>query len=314
MRYRDFLGRRASVIALGTMYYGARFSEEMSFEQMDAYVEMGGNFIDTARLYGDFDNRIVGISEKTIGRWMDKRGNRDDIILSTKGAHPHMDHMDVSRLDKESLYDDMARSLEALRTDHVDIYWLHRDDTSLSVAGIMETLNEFVEKGYALHLGASNWTAKRMAEANAFAAAHGMKGFEADQPQFSLCHQHHVTDPTLIMMDDELYSFHKNTGMPVMAFSSQGKGYFSKLAAGDEISAELAARYENPVNRRRYEKLKALSQQTGHSVGALALAYLTCQPFATFPIAGASRLSQMEQMKEAGDIELSPQQVAYLAE
>lgn len=314
MRYREFAGRRTAVIALGSVPFGVDLSEAQSFEFMDAYAEMGGNFIDTARVYGDFARDIPGVAEQTIGKWLAARHNRAAITLGTKGGHPRLQSMHTGRLDRESLKSDLADSLEALQTDYVDVYWLHRDDVSRPVADILETLNVFVSDGQARLLGASNWTAARIAEANEYAAAHGLTGFGANQPQFSLARQALVEDDTLVQMDDETHAFHVRTGLPCVCFSSQAKGFFTKLNQQGEaaLSDKARRRFQTPENMAVYDRLCALAAETGHSVNALALAYLTCQPFPTFPITGASRIEQVLALREAGDVVLTPEQVKGL--
>lgn len=314
MRYRDFLGRKTSVLCLGTVGLGFDFSQKQSNEILDAYVELGGNFLDTARVYGDFAGGVCGISERAVGNWLAARRNREQIIVGTKGGHPEHSAMNVGRLDRENLSDDIRRSLDDLMVDQVDIYWLHRDDVSRPVGEILETLNGFLQAGYTRFIGVSNWTAVRIREANAYAAAHGMTGFCANQPQFSLARQEVMTDPTLYQMDREMYEFHVETGMPCVPFSSQAKGFFIKLHDGAEISDGAKRRFDSPGNRAIYARLLALSEETGYSVGALSLAYLTCNRFDIFPIVGVSRLSQIESLREAGDARISLEQAVALRE
>lgn len=314
MRYRDFLGRKTSVLCLGTVGLGFDFSQKQSNEILDAYVELGGNFLDTARVYGDFAGGVCGISERAVGNWLAARRNREQIIVGTKGGHPELSAMNVGRLDRENLSDDIRRSLDDLMVDQVDIYWLHRDDVSRPVGEILETLNGFLQAGYTRFIGVSNWTAVRIREANTYAAAHGMTGFCANQPQFSLARQEVMTDPTLYQMDREMYEFHVETGMPCVPFSSQAKGFFIKLHDGAEISDGAKRRFDSPGNRAIYARLLALSEETGYSVGALSLAYLTCNRFDIFPIVGVSRLSQIESLREAGDARISLEQAVALRE
>ena len=314
MRYRNLAGKAASVIALGSVPFGATMSEAQSFEFMDAFREMGGTFIDTARVYGDFARDIPGLAEETIGRWLSARHNREEMVIGTKGGHPRLQTMHTGRLDRESLLSDMSDSLTALRTDYVDIYWLHRDDLSLPVGEILETLNLFVEKGQARLLGASNWTWQRIAEANEYAEKHGMAGFAANQPQFSQARQMVVEDDTLVQMDGPTHAFHERTGLPCVCFSSQAKGFFIKLhdQGLKGMPDKARRRFDSPENMAVYERLCALSRETGHSVGALQLAYLTGQSFDTYPIAGASRIEQVLALREAADLTLAPEQVKAL--
>lgn len=314
MRYRAFGSRQVSVLALGSADFGGRYPAETSFDFMDAYVEIGGNFIDTAHVYGDFATPKNGESEKVIGLWMEQRRNRDQIFLSTKGAHPRLNTMTVGRLSRDEIRTDMAESLDALRTDHVDVYWLHRDDVSRPVGDIMETMQSLLDDGMTRMIGVSNWSAARIREANAYAAAHNLTPIQANQPQFSLGRQMIVEDPTLVTMDAETYRLHVETGLICAPFSSQAKGFFTKLdqLGPDGLPDKAKRRFLYPENTEVYERLKALREQTGLSVGALALAWLTSQPFPVFPLCGASSLAQIAALKEAGDAVITPQQRDYL--
>jgi len=314
MRYRDFAGRRASVIVMGSTGIGFEFSQRQTNEFLDAYTALGGNFIDTARVYGDFAAGVGGIAEQAIGNWIAARKNRADILISTKGGHPPLTDMRCGRLDRESLTYDINKSLAALDTDYVDIYYLHRDDESRPVGDILETLNGFIEEGKTRTIGTSNWSAKRIREANEYAAQHGMKGFYANQPQYSLARQILSDDETLVQMDGEMHAFHEETGMICMPFSSQAKGFFSKLdAQGEEgLSDKARRRFLCDENMDTFARLKKLSAETGYSVGALSLAYLTCQKFDIYPIVGVSKMWQVEALREAGDAVITVEQALSL--
>ena len=317
MRYRDWpeLGRKVSVLALGTAHFGAKMPEETAFEVMDAYRALGGNVLDTARVYGDFDLGIGGISEKTIGKWIASRKAQKDVIVSTKGAHPPWGYFHTPRLDRASILSDMDESLEALGLPGVDLYFLHRDEIGRPVGDILETLNLLTESGKAKLLGASNWTPGRIEEANAYAASHGLKGFSVDQPQWSLAFQHNVQDDTLVQMDRALYDMHRRMKLVCMPYSSQAQGFFTKLyELGEERLPEaLKKGFAGPDNTRRYEAVLKVRRETGLSVGAIALGFLIGQAdFFTLPIAGVSRPSQVEALREAADASLPPDAVREL--
>ncbi len=310
MRYAEFCGRETAVIALGTMDFGGKIEEGRAREFMDAYVEIGGNFIDTARIYGDFVRKIQGGSEQVIGRWMEDRRCREQIVLGTKGGHPDPATMHTGRLSHGEILDDMRRSLDNLRTDCVDVYWLHRDDVSRPVEDILESLTDLVESGMTRFVGVSNWKPERIVEANASAAQHGLVKLYANQPQFSLARQIVVEDETLCQMDGEIYAMHVRENMPCVCFSSQAKGFLSKLDQGGEaiLPDKARRRYLCEENLAVFERCRALSAQTGLSVNAIALAWLTSQPFPTFPIAGVSKMEHIEALREAGDAILTAQQ------
>ncbi len=312
MRYVDFCGRNTSAIALGTMDFGGKIDAVRAFDYMDAYRDIGGNFIDTARMYGDFTANIWGGSEEVIGRWMEARNCRDQIVLSTKGAHPKQ--KGIGRLGRDDIMDDMQRSLEALKCGCVDIYWMHRDDEDRPVRDILETLTELCEKGYTRYIGVSNWKTERITEANACAEKHGLVKIYANQPQFSLAPQYLVEDPTLCQMDGNMYAMHMRNMLPCVAFSSQSKGYLAKMAADGEgaLNDKVKRRFHTPENMQLLERVKAVSEETGLSVAAVSLAWLTTQPFPTFPIAGVSKPEHFGAIKEAADAILTEKQLAFL--
>lgn len=314
MLTRKFGEKQASVLALGAAEYGGTCPAEKAFDFMDAFVEIGGNFIDTARMYGDFATPKNGESEKVVGLWMEARRNRESIFLSTKGAHPNLRTMHIGRLSREEIRGDMAASLEDLRTDYVDVYWLHRDDVSRPVGDIMETLHSLVEDGSARLIGVSNWSPARIRDANAYAAAHGLTPLVANQPQFSLGQQMIVEDPTLTPMDAETYRMHLETGMICCCFSSQAKGFFTKLdqLGPDGLPDKARRRFLYPENLAVYERMKVVREQTGLSIGAIAVAWLTSQPFPCFPFVGASKIEHVLALKEAGSAVITPEQRDFL--
>ncbi|MGN1133309.1 MAG: aldo/keto reductase, partial [Oscillospiraceae bacterium] len=207
------------VLTLGTANFERQDNDEKYFELLDRYVELGGTCLDTARCYCDWVEGGHNASESVIGRWLEKNNCRDKIIISTKGGHPAMDDMKTSRLSPEELRYDLEHSLECLKTDYIDIYFLHRDDESIPVSEIMPVLNEFAESGKVHFLGASNWTSKRIEEANKFAEENGMEPFRVSQINFSLAHASTDTygDDTVVCMDLREYKWYQRHQFPVMA-------------------------------------------------------------------------------------------------
>ena len=314
MRKQAFGDYQVSVIGLGSTDFGGRCPEGQAWEFMDAYAALGGNFIDTAHVYGDFRTPKNGESEKVIGRWMAQRHNRNDFFLSTKGGHPPLGNMLKSRLSREEVRRDLSESLDALQTDHVEIFWLHRDDVNRPVGEIMETLQSLIDDGDARMIGVSNWRADRILEANAYAASHGLTPLIANQLQFSLAKQIKSSDPTLVSMDETIWRMHRDTGMVCCCFSSQAHGFFTKLdqAGIEHVSENVRASFDSPENAEIYGRIKAVREQTGLSVNAVCLAYLTCQPFPTFALVGASRMEHIEALREAGNASITEAQRDYL--
>ena len=178
----------------------------------------------------------------------------------------------------------------------------------------METLQELLEDGYTRLTGVSNWTPSRIMEANAYAAAHGLAPLYANQPQFSLAVQAFFPDDTLVSMDAAAFRMHKETGMTCCCFSSQAHGFFTKLDEAGEsgLPESIKAQYLCKENRRIFQRIKQVRQATGLDVSSIALAYLTCQPFPTFALAGASRAEHITALEKAGNATLSASQLKDL--
>lgn len=314
MRYAQIPGvkKDASVICMGTDVMGSSRSTELSHKLLDMYAEIGGNFIDTARVYGQTEEG-VSLSERCVGAWIKSRGMRDKIVLATKGAHYNV-RTHEKRLSRKDIMSDCERSLEDLGVDFIDIYWLHRDDEDRPVEEIVDSINELVERGYVGALGASNWNAPRLKAANEYAQRAGKQGFIADQPQWSLARQVVPGDPTLVQMHDELKRFHESTGMAAVPYSSQAKGFYSKLhtLGADALTTRSLKPYACKENIQKLETVERIARDHDVSVGAVALGYLLGQKFPVFPIVGVSREEYMSDVKQAGDILLTADEVSSL--
>lgn len=148
-----------SAVSLGTSGIGTEITIEDSYRLMDAYLDMGGNHIDTARVYSDWVPGEIGRCERIIGDWMAARGNRNRIVLATKGAHPLFATIHTPRMSNAEVEGDLHLSLKAFRTDTIDLYYLHRDDRTRPVGEILEMLEAFARAGKVRRYACSNWRA-----------------------------------------------------------------------------------------------------------------------------------------------------------
>ena len=309
-------GMEFSDIVLGTDVYGSDMDTAQAYRMLDAYAAAGGNVLDTAHIYGRVDERELQRSEHTIGAWMKERGNRSRVHICTKGGHPNPDTMHISRLSRAEIESDMEDSLRALGTDHVELYYLHRDDETLPVGEIIETLSDLVKSGKTRAYGLSNWKAERVKEADRYAFAHGLPRPAASQIQFSLaCANAKDIDPTLVMMDQAEGAYYAQSAVPVFAFASQAKGYFAKLALGgpDALSEKAAVRYDNTVSRMRFSRAAEIAYRMGKPVSRVALACLLQIPdFVVLPVIGCKTETQLADSLSATEIELDTATLAYI--
>ena len=274
-------------LALGTAPFGTGIPRATAFRILDAYVDLGGDLLDTAAVYG------MGVSEQVIGDWIKSRGRRDSVRISTKGGHPSIPDWRRRISDKE-IRADMEASLAYLQRDHVDIYFLHRDDEDQSVEAIMPILDKLVREGKTRYIGASNWTAARIRKANEFARRNGMAEFSVSQifHNGAFINKEGVYDPTLVAMDETEHAAYAEMGMPVMAYTAQAQGLFSHIRdkGYGGLSEGLVRTYVNPATESRAERILTVAAETGVSPTAVSLAYLLHdRRVKTVPILGISR-------------------------
>lgn len=299
MIYLEKHGMKMAKLSLGTAGFGSAVDRETAFSLLDRYYAAGGNLFDTARVYADWLPNGHGASERTLGEWIASRGLRDRVLISTKGAHPPMGNLHTPRVNRKAILFDMEESLSALATDYVDIYFLHRDDESRPVSEIMPTLHELVVAGKTRFLGASNWRASRIAEANAFAKANSLTPFTFSQIMYSYAeiNAERFEDDTQVIMNREEYAAYRENDLTLMAFSSQAQGFFSRAAEKgiDGLPPAYRAKFDNEVNRARLAELQRKATETGLSPTALGLLPLLNNPdFDTVPIIGPTRPATLQ--------------------
>ncbi len=300
-------------LTYGTANFDRFANEDIYFSILDKYIELGGNCIDTARVYCEWVEGGADVSEKVIGNWLEARNNRDKVIISTKGGHYDRETGE-SRLDRASLEYDLAKSLECLKTDYVDIYFLHRDDTHLPVEEIMPILDDFYRQGRVHFIGVSNWTTARIEKANRFAAENGLEPIRISQINYSLAHASTdiLGDPTLVCMDTKEFSWYRRHHFPVMAFSPQAKGFFAKFAKGDAATNLPESQFASTANLARLARVKQLCKQTGTPPAVVPLGYLNSQPFFVSSVFAVTKLWQMEENMAAQDLVYDEKTLAFL--
>lgn len=307
-----------SVLCLGASGYGTHIGADQAWQLLDAFAAEGGNFVDTARVYGAWAPEGAGASERVLGGWLRDRGMRDRFLVASKGGHPELSSMDRSRLSADDLRADVMASLADLQTDYIDFYFLHRDDPQIPVGEILEALGEHLAAGRIRWLGASNWHWRRIAEAADYARTHGIAGFSANQIGWSLAQPSTGGMPGTRSMDAETYAYHVQTALPLMAYSSQAQGFFTgKLdpyrghPPGPDAPS-IVHRYGHTENYARLDRARLLAEQLGCEANHVALAYLFCQPFPVVPIVGCRTTAQVRASCAAATLRLTPEQLAFL--
>jgi aryl-alcohol dehydrogenase-like predicted oxidoreductase len=306
-----------SPLALGTDYFGTTVSRDVCMELMDHYFEAGGNVIDTAESYACWLPGGEHQSEKVIGEWLRERGARDQIVLSTKGAHPKLESMDIPRLSKAEIEADLDSSLQRLGVECIDLYWLHRDSPGYPVEEILQSLEGFRKAGKIKHAGFSNWRQARAEEARLAAERLGVEGFVASQNMWSLAEPDvSQADPTWAFIDESFVQWHVRHGLSAFAYLGQASGYFRRLEQNtlDNVPPDARVRvlFDHQKNRQRFERLCHLKQEHGLSVGQIVLGYLLNQPFPVVALIGPKTLADLKDSLACADTKLSKQDIDYL--
>jgi aryl-alcohol dehydrogenase-like predicted oxidoreductase len=308
-----------SALCLGTSDLGTRTQWDDARKMLNTFVDAGGRFFDSARVYAEWIPGGRHASEKTLGRWLKESGQRGKVVVATKGAHPELKTMHIPRMSPEEITIDVEGSLSNLGVDRIDLWYLHRDDPSRPVEEILDTLWNLVDAGKIHYIACSNWTLPRLKAAHAYAQKKERAGFVANQPLWNAA----VVNPNafdgqggIVVMDDATKAWHQETQTAAIPFSSQANGLFQKLAQNGGDFAALPggprATYGLSDNLRRLERFQKLSQETDLSLTQLTLGYLQSHPFPVSAIVGPRDLTQLADTLTAANIQLTPTQAASI--
>jgi len=310
--------KSVSKLALGTALYRME-GKEKHFDILDDFVSAGGTVIDTGRGYG--------VSEEVLGLWMESRSVRERIVLITKcgltndGILPAEDFPGI--VNRE-----LAVSLRVLKTGYIDVYMVHRDNQTMTVGEILDPLNETISKGYVRALGASNWEYRRVTEANEYAGRHGMKGFDTVSNNLSLAPPAAAFYPGVISTDKTGERWHKETGIPLISWSAQARGFFTghykpdnigkgipgySQAESDELIRKMCRIYGTEENLERLARAKAMGEKKGgYTAVEVALAWLLHKPFHVVPVVGPNDSEQLASCIKAVSLELTEEEINRL--
>ena len=300
-----------SAIGYGTADLGVGMTDGDVASLLGAFRDAGGTFVDTAHVYAFWTPAGAGSSECAIGRYL--AANRwDDVVVATKGGHPGLPgYRTTDRwLDPGRVHADIEDSLGRLRTDRIDLYYLHRDDLDLSVEEIIDMLNDEIRAGTIREIAASNWSVARIESANEYARKRGLHGFVASQVEWSLAYKRPAEpkprgDQTIVAQEQDI-EFHRRSGMPLCAYASTARGFFAQ-------SSEDRPGYDNDVSRQRRVRARELAAQKGCTPTQIALAWLMNQPFPCIPLTGTVNADHLSENLGAAEVTLTKTEVNELA-
>jgi len=266
----------------------------------DDFIERGGNCFDTAHIYHG------GLNEKILGQWLRLRNIRKEIALIVKGAHTPF-------CDPAHLASQLTLSLERLQTDYADLYLMHRDNPDIPVGEFVDALNEHRRKGRIRAFGGSNWSLERVEAANRYAKRRGLAGFSAVSNNFSLARMIAPIWPGCITASDrKSRAWFRKTGIPLLAWSSQARGFFVVGDPRHRGDPELVRSWYREDNFRRLARAKKLAKKKGVLPINIALAYVLGQSFPTFALIGTQTLAETRTSLLGLEVELAPKEVRWL--
>jgi len=288
----------ASVIGLG----GANFTTyDQAAALCDAYFAAGGNVLDSAWIYGQ------GTCDRLFGAWIEARGVRGEIIVIGKGAHtPHC--------RPEAIAPQLSESLERLRTETIDVYFMHRDDPDIPVGEFVDAVDAEIRAGRIRTYGGSNWSRERLDAASDYAANHGRVPPTALSNNFSLAEMVEPVWPGTVASSDEAWkSWLRARQLALFAWSSQARGFFTDRAGPDRRDdPEFVRAWYSDRNFARRDRAIEMGRRLGRSALQVALAYCLHQDFPVLPLIGPLALDELRESLDAADLELAADDVRWL--
>ena len=300
-------GPEIAPLVLGGNVFGWTTDKATSFAILDAFMDAGFNAIDTADVYSIFvPGHVGGESETVIGEWMQARGNRESVVLITKGGLPM--GKDLKGLGKDYLMRACEASLKRLQTDHIDVYMAHRADTTVPIVATLEAFQALIDQGKIRSAGASNYTAEELAEALA-AAGNGRAAYTSFQPHYNLAMRDEYEGA-----QEDICAAH-NLG--VITYFSLGAGfltgkYRSKADFEGKARGSSANRYYSEANMALLGRLEEVARRHNATMAQVALAWLMARPSITAPIASATSMAQLTDILMSAQLQLTPEDFAAL--
>jgi len=322
-------GEHVSHLALGCMHMGTLTDEETSFAMLDRYLDAGGTFLDTANCYAWWNDRgsLGGHSESLLGRWFARTGRRDEVFLATKasaqmrdidimwgdGDEPHFELMgsNFDGAGAETLRRSIDESLRRLRTDHVDLFYVHVDDRTTPLEETLEALAGIVAAGKARYIGWSNVRTWRMERIRQLCDRYGWPAPVALQQQHSYLRRRAGLEHASIVDDEQLDYLREHDDLTLVAYSPLLKGvYTSPAKRAGHFAMEP---YLGPDSEARLATLEEVAAEVGATPNQVVLAWLMAQTSPTVvPLIGPRTLEQYEENVAALDVKLTTEQLARL--
>ncbi len=294
-------------INFGGNVFGWTLDEKQSFEILDAFVDGGFNFIDTANTYSWWVNDVGGQSETIIGNWMKARGNRDKLVIATKiGSETKVHPKDIS---KKQILKCADESLKRLQVDYIDLYYTHFDDDKTPVEETLSAYDELVKGGKVRYIAASNVSPERLIESFDVAEKNSFPKYVALQPHYNLVERTNYESKYLPLVE--------KYGLSVFPYWSLASGFLTGKyrSEADLVKSVRGAGAKQYLNEKGLGVLSALDQvakKHGSQPATVSLAWLLAQPHLLAPIVSATSKSQLETLFAAPELKLDAEDLALL--
>jgi aryl-alcohol dehydrogenase-like predicted oxidoreductase len=301
-------GLEVAPLAFGGNVFGWTADEPTSFALLDAFVDAGFNLIDTADVYSTWvQGHSGGESETIIGKWLKRSGNRAKVVIATKVGKEMGPNS--NGLSKTYILQAVEDSLQRMQTDYIDLYQSHADDPDTPLEETLAAYDQLIRQGKVRAIGASNYSAQRLAKSLEVSEQTGYPRYESLQPLFNLYDR--------IDYEKELEPLCRQKGLGVISYFSLASGfltgkYGSKADLSKSARGKFVEKYINERGFRIVEALKKVAQPLNLTPAQVSLAWLISQPTITAPIASATNLDQLNELIEAATIELNPSVIDQL--
>jgi aryl-alcohol dehydrogenase-like predicted oxidoreductase len=300
-------GLKVSHLCLGTMNFGYVTDEQESYRIMDEAVAQGINFFDSADVYGgpqkpDMEKGF-GTSEEIIGRWLEKCGRRDDLVIATKCYQPMGLGPNDRRLSAYHVRKACEDSLRRLKTDHIDLYQMHHIDRFTPWEEIWQAMELLIQQGKILYVGSSNFAGWDIATAQGIANSRHFLGLVSEQSLYNLSAR---------SIELEVVPSSRYHGLGILPWSPLAGGLLGGMLKGKLDTRRSALKDTAKAIRPQLEKYEALCEKLGEPPAAVALAWLLHNPAVTAPIMGPETVEQLKQNMHSLDIRLSAETLREL--
>src|ERR1700678_2163202 len=295
-----------SALAMGTDLIGGKIDRETSFKLFDFFRENGGTLIDTANMYSFWlPDCKGGESESTVGAWIKERGNREQIVISTKLAFDYPGC--AGGLSAVEIQRECEKSLKRLQTDRIDLYYAHRDDLETPLEETMDAFDRLIKAGKIRAAGASNLAVWRIAEANTVSRTHQWSGYSVVEQRYTYLRPRHGADfGPQIFISEELKDYARAQGVALIGYSILLQGAYTRA------DREVPMQFAGPDSDERLGVLRAVAGEAGCSPSQAIIAWMRQSDPAILPIIAGSRIEQLRETIAALDIVLTSDQMSRL--